>query len=378
MIIQNNRNFHNNLVICSDIFSLTGGIQRFNQVIFQALNHLSISRSNSNFIISLLDQSKTSWIQSDYLDDANSIIGCGGNKIIFLLSAIKYTLRFRPTNIILTHVHLAPIAIALRLLSPRSNVWVVLYGFEAWVKVNWLVYLGTRSCYGILSISNFTKNEFCKMNKIDPQKIHVIYPISGNTWESSQCTNYNKKVDFPFVLCVSRLDPEHAEYKGVDKTIEALGVLASLGKLEGFHLVIVGEGGDRDRLETLAEKNGITQFVHFTGRIDDEELRAVYANCEFFVLPSTKEGFGLVYLEAMSFCKPVIASIHGASNEIVIDGETGFLVPDNNLGILAEKITLLIHSKSLRDKFGQAGKSRYQECFSYSKFLDKLQIALAS
>jgi glycosyltransferase involved in cell wall biosynthesis len=293
------------------------------------------------------------------------------------LGIILTLLQKKPHNIYLTHINFAPLILLIQLFLPRSKVWIVLHGFEAWIKINKLSRLSVNLCAGILSVSSYTKNEFCKNNMISPTKVQVIYLTYGKyTWSPNLENNSIEDLDLSFVLCVSRLEPAHAYYKGVDKTILAIVALARSGRLGGYHLVIVGEGDDRQRLMELAEQEGIAHLVHFTGRISDIELKAYYAYCEMFVLPSTKEGFGLVYLEAMSFGKPVIASQEGASKEIVIDGLTGYLVPDGDIGALAGKISLLIDSKDERERLGKAGQERYLENFTFSKFVERLKTTL--
>lgn len=366
-----------NLIICTDLFTIAGGIQRFNKVFYQAIRDIFPDRGQPTYILSLLDNPKHFLQTNLFVDQMDKVFGYHARKTLFLFDVVKLALRFRPKRIFFTHINFAPLAILIRLFAPSSQVWIVLHGFEAWEKINRLSTFGVQLCYGVLSVSRFTKEEFCKRNPISPDIVHVINLVSDHEWDSSPTIHNDLLADFPYILCVARLESEHAEYKGVDKTIEAFAALAKSSRLKGFHLYIVGEGDDRSRLESLAEMEGISQIVHFTGRIGDNELRSLYANCEMFVLPSTKEGFGLVYLEAMVYGKPVIASQYGASKEIVLDGQTGFLVPPDGINYLVEKISYLINFKLEREKLGQAGKNRYNECFTYQKFLERLKQALA-
>jgi phosphatidyl-myo-inositol dimannoside synthase len=366
------------LVICTDLFTFTGGIQRFNQVIFRALSLIFKDRVNKNVILSLLDKNDRITNEKVEANQQNKIIGCEGKKSFFIFSVFILAFRIRPETVILTHLRLAPLAIIIKVCSPGSKVWVVLHGFEAWEKINGLASLGIVCSQGLLSVSEFTKTEFLDRNKFTSKKLYVIYSITGHEWDFPSNNQNNFITPYPFILCVSRLDSVHGYYKSIDKTIMAIANLAKSGNLGGVHLLIVGEGDDRGRLENLAEKTGVSKYVHFTGRINDEDLKCLYANCEFFVLPSTKEGLGLVFLEAMAYGKPVIASQHGASKEIVIDSQTGFLVPSEDISYLEEKISVLIGSKPLREEFGNAGRLRYMECFSYQKFIERLDTALSS
>jgi glycosyltransferase involved in cell wall biosynthesis len=364
------------MVVCTDLYTLTGGVQRFNQLITYALNLVCQDGGIRNPIVSLRDSSNR--ISSPQVGSltAEKVFGSEGSKIRFIISIIKLVLDLKPSLILLTHINLVPIAILLRLISPNSKVWLVLHGFEVWDKISWLNYLGITCCAGFLSVSDFTKRQFCEQNKIRQERVFVIHLTTGHEWDDTMGRPELSPTKHSYILCVSRLEPAHAYYKGVDKTILAIVALARSGRLGGYHLVIVGEGDDRQRLMELAEQEGIAHLVHFTGRISDIELKAYYAHCEMFVLPSTKEGFGLVYLEAMSFGKPVIASQEGASKEIVIDGLTGYLVPDGDIGALAGKISLLIDSKDERERLGKAGQERYLENFTFSKFVERVKTTL--
>jgi glycosyltransferase involved in cell wall biosynthesis len=364
------------LVVCTDLYTLTGGVQRFNQLIPYALDLVCQDDGKKNPIVSLRDSSNRITSPQGGSLNGEKVFGSEGSKIRFIISIIKLVLVLKPSIILLTHINLAPISIILRVISPNSKAWLVLHGFEAWEKIPLLNYLGITCCAGFLSVSDYTKREFCERNKISQERVFVIYLTTGHEWDDTIVRPELCPVKYSCILCVSRLEPAHAYYKGVDKIIRAIAALARSGRLGGFHLVIVGEGDDQKRLVELAEQEGIAHLVHFTGRISDIELKAYYAHCEMFVLPSTKEGFGLVYLEAMSFSKPVIASQEGASKEIVVDGLTGYLVPDGDIGALAGKISLLIDSKDERERLGKAGRDRYLENFTFSKFVERLKTAL--
>ena len=160
-----------NFIVCLDLFTYTGGIQRFNQVIFQAIQDIDSDSESQLLLLSLLDQTDEIMQHIQNRSDYDRVVGCGGNKLLFIWKVIKSIFQLKPERIILTHVHLAPLAILVHLFSPLSKVWVVLHGFEAWKKVNHLILLGLRYSYGLLSVSNFTKTEFHKMNLIPLEKI---------------------------------------------------------------------------------------------------------------------------------------------------------------------------------------------------------------
>lgn len=102
------------------------------------------------------------------------------------------------------------------------------------------------------------------------------------------------------------------------------------------------------------------------------DVWSIWDNCDIAVVPSTEpESFGLVAIEAMAAGKPVIASAHGGLLDIVVDGETGILVPPNDAEALANAIAKLADDPSLRVRYGEAGRKRQADLFSLDQQIDK-------
>jgi D-inositol-3-phosphate glycosyltransferase len=130
-------------------------------------------------------------------------------------------------------------------------------------------------------------------------------------------------------------------------------------------------GGDLDddidpdselaRLQALKEELGIGDIVTFLGGRAQAALPFYYSAADAVVMPSRYESFGLAALEAMACGTPVVASDVGGLSYLVRDGETGFLVPEGNAEIFAEKISLLLHDTKLRNEMGERGIQEAQE-----------------
>jgi phosphatidylinositol alpha-1,6-mannosyltransferase len=135
----------------------------------------------------------------------------------------------------------------------------------------------------------------------------------------------------------------------------------------GMRLVLIGDGDDRMRLESLAREIGAN--VEFLGRVDNEVRDAYLAGCCCFCLPSRGEGFGLVYLEAMRAGKPVLASCRDAGGEVVVDGVTGRAVDPTKPDDLLQGI--LDVSGPRAEEMGRASYQRFQENFRYERFLER-------
>ena len=123
----------------------------------------------------------------------------------------------------------------------------------------------------------------------------------------------------------------------------------------------------------MAQKNGVTLHVHFVSKFSYAELASCYAACDVFALPSSGEGFGLVYLEAMAFGKPVIGGAHGGAPEVIQDGLTGYLVQHGDASQLATCIETFLADPGLARKMGERGRERVANEFRFNVFAKSLK-----
>ncbi len=171
------------------------------------------------------------------------------------------------------------------------------------------------------------------------------------------------------LLFVGRLESR----KGIDTLLAAAPAI--LEKHPAAVLDIVGDDtvprpdGTTYKAEFLAQSlpQDLRERIRFHGRVDEEELQRFYARCDVFVAPSRYESFGLVFLEAMVFSKPVIACKAGGASEVVSDGETGILVPPANPAALAKALETLILDKARRRAMGEAGRRKFETRFTQAK-----------
>jgi glycosyltransferase involved in cell wall biosynthesis len=162
-------------------------------------------------------------------------------------------------------------------------------------------------------------------------------------------------------------------YKGVVTVIETLSMLDDTS----LQYVVVGQGDDLDFLRSVARRCGVQERVHFMSGVSDEELTGLYGRCEAFVLPSGKEGFGIVFLEAMFFGAPVIAAAEKGALDVVRDGETGLLVRFGDSVALKRAIERLCSDTELREHLRRGGRSSVVGgAFAFSRFVDRTREAL--
>jgi len=117
-------------------------------------------------------------------------------------------------------------------------------------------------------------------------------------------------------------------------------------------LVLIGEGNLRPSLEALADELGLRKHVHFCGALPHEEVLQMLQGADIFVHCSDYEGLGMAIMEAMGAGLPVVASRVGGVPDLVLEGETGFMIPPDDVEKYAEKILLLLKNDQLRQKLG--------------------------
>ncbi|MBN2037170.1 MAG: glycosyltransferase family 4 protein [Chitinispirillaceae bacterium] len=134
-----------------------------------------------------------------------------------------------------------------------------------------------------------------------------------------------------------------------------------------IELHLVGEGPEKNRLVKAAEEIGMAKSIRWHGWVNKEKLRDLYRYVDCFVNPSFCEGMPNTVLEAMACGLPVIASDVIGNQELVVHEETGFLFPVNETGVFAEQLGILLHNRERARLFGQRGRKRAVEDFSWER-----------
>ncbi len=270
---------------------------------------------------------------------------------------------------ILGHPNLAPFGLLFRVFKPRALYWVVTYGVEVWSSLPQVRRLGLRLAHQVIAISHFTATQVVTTQGVSPTKVEVVPPALGPDLLSEKASPSLSLPSSHVLLTVARLAASE-QYKGIDKVIQALPKV--LKHVPNVLYVVVGDGDDRPHLERLAIKIGVHKHVFFMGRVTSNELKAYYKACEVFIMPSRGEGFGIVFLEAMSFGKPVIGGNHGGTPDVIVEGETGFLVEYGDIDALADRLIRLLRDEDLRKRMGEAARRRVEENYTFEHFRKRL------
>src|SRR5277367_4599498 len=162
------------------------------------------------------------------------------------------------------------------------------------------------------------------------------------------------------ILVVGTLIPS----KGHELVLKALANLKPA--FPRLRCRIIGDGPYRPQLEALASQLGVTERARFVGRQTRAEVARAMRGCSVFALPSSNEGLGCVYLEAMACGKPVIGCSGQGIAEVIEDGKNGFLVPPDGLNQLVQVLSALLESKDMCDRIGEAARQTILEKFTLS------------
>jgi glycosyltransferase involved in cell wall biosynthesis len=210
-------------------------------------------------------------------------------------------------------------------------------------------------------------------DKIDKSKMVLLH--NGIDYRPYLETKTNIRNEIPgsegkiLIGMIGRINP----WKGQGYFLDIAKILNQ--KFENLHFVVVGDAfpGTEQLVTEMQEKieaSGMQSHVTYLGFRRD--IPEILNSLDIFVLPSTlPDPFPTVILEAMASGKPVAATAHGGANEMILEGETGFLIPWDDAEAAARKISLLIESEALRKEMGEKGKSRVLKEFSPEAFQNK-------
>ncbi len=315
------------LLLVPEIFSSEGGIPRILRTYLKALCDLA-EPAGTVRLLALNDRVIEAATVGGYSNHRlESTSSCGRNKVKFILETLR--LARGCDRLICGHVFMLPVAWLARRFNPKLRYYLVAHGIEVWRTFSLAERVALRGAEKILCVSDYTRRELLRHCPL-PAGRAVVLPnaldpgfVIGPGRPLADCD--------PVILVITRLT--YADrYKGVEHLIEAMPAIRAA--IPAARLRLIGRGDDMSRLQALATRLGVSDAVHFLGFVDDARLTEELRKCRLFALPSSGEGFGLVYLEAMAHGRPCLAARAGGAPE-VITAETGLLVEYGDVPAIA-------------------------------------------
>jgi phosphatidylinositol alpha-1,6-mannosyltransferase len=351
-----------------------GGVQEAGRQTAAALAQIAAQRGWSVIFLSLNDPPG---LQSFLIGEGEiSFRGFARSKSKFVISVLEESGK-EARVVLAAHPHLALPAVLMKWKSPHLKTIVGSHGIEVWKALPKIRRRALLSADLVLAPSSDTAKKLAEVQGVPASKIcRLPWPLSTNflCWADSpaQLAEPRGWPSGQTILTVGRWAASEL-YKGVDDLIRAVAQIQGPGP--GLQLVAVGGGDDLPRLQKLASELGVADRVHFLQNLSREELAACYACGDIFALPSTGEGFGLVFLEAMAFGRPVVGAACGGTTDLVQDGVNGLLVPPRDPDRLAKALNRLLRDEELRTKLGNRGAEIVRNKYSFEAFqaaLDKI------
>jgi glycogen synthase len=256
------------------------------------------------------------------------------------------------------------------------------YDFSLWIEKTAL-----EMANAVIAVSGETKRDIERLFNVDPARVHVIH--NGIDLEEY------RKVDSIQALKHYGIDPSQAYLLFVGRITRQKGFMHLMRAIQfmerGFQIVLCAAAPDTPEIakemKTAVESARMQRsgIIWINEMVDQKTACELYSHAAVFVCPSIYEPFGVINLEAMACETPVVASAVGGIKEIIVDGETGFFVPLDQMKEspfeatnphkfardLAARINQLMKNPRLREKFGRAGRKRAEEKFSWAAIARK-------
>jgi phosphatidylinositol alpha-1,6-mannosyltransferase len=349
-------------------FSLTGGIEKFNRSFLKALHELSVDGFFDADAFSSYDT-----VTDEKYFPAKRFTGYKGNKLLFVFAAIRKA--FKYNTVIIGHINLALVGYAIKKLRPSVRIILITHGIEVWKTHEGHKKKMLECADMILSVSEFTKQQILKYNpsvegdkiKIFPNTIDPYFIAPTNFEKPAYLLNrYQLNADAKVILTVTRLSFSE-KYKGYDNTIELMAELVKKDNKLKYVVCGKSDAEEKERIDSLIQKNKTEDAILLTGFVKDEELIDHYLLADVFVMPSKKEGFGIVFIEALTCGRKVIAGNKDGSVDALMNGKLGKLIDPDSKEELAIAIEQSLNDENydplaLQQKvFDAFGFHRYKE-----------------
>ena len=317
------------LALVPDTLGGSGGIAEYNR-------HFLSSLAASDCVSEVVVLPRWGALAATTLPDRLRQLRPRRGRVAYSLSVCRAALAEPRFDLVVCgHGYMAPLA-ALFAWLLRAKLWIQLHGVEAWQPTSWLQRRSMQQATLLTAVSRHTRRRVLAWLSVDPHNIRVLPNTVDPRFAPGPRPRYlaerHDLVESKVLLTVSRLAAAE-RYKGHDRVIQALPKV--LGRHPDVVYAIVGDGDDRARLEALAESAGVGPAVRFVGQVAGQELVDYYRLADLFVMPSTGEGFGIVFLEASAVGLSVIAGNRDGSVDALGEGQIGTLIdPDDPTALI--------------------------------------------
>lgn len=351
-------------------FSAMGGIEKFNRAFAMALQENAIQCNWQVTHISAYDTAA----DPRYFSSAG-FIGFGKKRFRFMAHFLRNQ-HWYDTHI-LGHINLSLLVITSSFLSGvKKRRILITHGIEVWHPLKRLQAKALHSCSEIWSVSNYTAEKIKEIHHQAVPDMHIfpntLDPFFHLTSAQSNVSKQDETAQLKpgFLLTISRLASTE-QYKGYDQVIKALPQL--LPQFPDLMYVLGGSGDEqeRKRLEQLISKLGLQKHVILAGFIPEAALPAYYENAAAFVMPSRKEGFGIVFVEAAWSGIRVIAGNADGSPEALLHGKLGMLIDPGSSSELSAALLSVLSQPPLTAAQKETQRLLVEKHFGFATYKER-------
>ncbi len=310
---------------------------------------------------------------------AEIFTGFGAAKALFVMHAVN---EGKSADIVfISHINLLVAGWLIKKINPSAKIMLMAHGIEIWGELSKHKKTMLYSCDKILSVSNFTLNTIAEKHNISKNKMVVLNncldPFLNNQIKTLANNNIRNKYQFSaqdiVLLTLTRLSARD-RYKGYDIVMAAMVNLVAQNKNIKYLLAGGCSKDEKIFIEELIKQHSLEHHIFLAGYIPEEDLAAHFAMADLYVMPSTKEGFGIVFIEAMYYGVPVIAGNTDGSTDALLNGKLGLLIPPNDPKEMEHAIKKIIENKSAY----QPNHHLLMENFGYEAYKIKLEKILSN
>lgn len=311
---------------------------------------------------------------------AQNFKGFGTNRFGFVLQSLFNAQK--PNVVIISHINLALIGLIIKTINPKCNVWLIAHGIEVWRPLTMIKKMFLKRCDRVMCVSNFTKHEITTRHHINPDKCIVLNNAVDPFMKLPErfkkpehlLSRYQIATDDRILFTLTRLASSE-QYKGHDQVIKAVSRLKR--KFPNIKYVLSGKYDDKEelRIKKLIIANAVQDQVILTGFIPENELSDYFLMADIFVLPSKKEGFGIVFVEALACGLPVICGNADGSVDAIRNGELGIAINADDIEELENAIIGVLETPLTEEK-RYSLQHRCLENFNAIDYMNKLEKAI--
>lgn len=259
----------------------------------------------------------------------------GTSRAAFIMRAFRMALDKKPGLVFCGHINLAPLAGAVARLCGAKLV-VQTHGIDAWDRPRDMHRKAVEAADLVLCVSRYTRARLLSWAAMAPERVVVVPNTVGEAFTPGDASQLRRKwkLDGKRVLLTVARTEARERYKGHERVIAALPALP-----RDIVYVVLGDGNDLERIKDVAYKAGVGERVYFKHGVNRETLIAAYRMADLYVMPSTGEGFGIAFLEAMASGTPALGMAVAGATDALCDGALGIAASEDDFAaVLARQM----------------------------------------